>query len=428
MSDIIEHITSALEKKRWSEDQIRELSVSSPLETWKCLLCVNKKALALLIIWGGDNIKDELLYLQTQMKVHSVKVAFVYRHPDTIYLISNLSYKTQIWQIEEFMTPSELLAFIYGNQQTAFPYFILLPRLSAGVLSFIFTFIDGLFKLFQNHQEHLVYYEPIRHNDWFNEDKPLYDYLNEHYVGSSINGLDHYQENDVPAAILVPFQEQQTSVFNSTSNYNEVVDKNRIVLSIDEIKEQKSVYKIISQHIEHYRKIVNKSEYINDTTDEKNHRMQDNTSSCEYDKTTSTYSPTITKDDTPVDLDIDIIPKSEIGYKREYPIYKKVKITDLTMARQTSYQTQIELASDLKRYLHGFQERLAQVAKNYQTKSHELYEAGMMDETHRDFEENYMAETVRHIAGVVDLINDRDIPFVEKYIADMEELQEKYGN
>lgn len=97
------------------------------------------------------------------------------------------------------------------------------------------------------------------------------------------------------------------------------------------------------------------------------------------------------------------------------------------MARQTSYQTQIELASDLKRYLHGFQERLAEVAKNYQAKSHDLYEAGMMDETHKDFEENYVRETVAHIAGVVELINERDIPFVQKYIDRMEELREQYG-
>jgi hypothetical protein len=86
------------------------------------------------------------------------------------------------------------------------------------------------------------------------------------------------------------------------------------------------------------------------------------------------------------------------------------------MARQTSYSYQIELAESLKSYLHGFQERLGAVAQNYSNKCNEMYEAGMMDETHEDFIQNYMDETVRKIQELVELINEADIPFVEKYI------------
>ena len=96
------------------------------------------------------------------------------------------------------------------------------------------------------------------------------------------------------------------------------------------------------------------------------------------------------------------------------------------MARQTSFEHQIELAESLKSYLHGFQERLGEVAKNYKNKSNELYEAGMMDEMHHDFEQNYMHETIISIAKVVDRINDCDIPFVEKYIDELENLMESH--
>jgi hypothetical protein len=65
------------------------------------------------------------------------------------------------------------------------------------------------------------------------------------------------------------------------------------------------------------------------------------------------------------------------------------------MARQTSFSYQLELAEDIKRYLHGFQERLGAIAQNNNNKCNEMHEAGMMDETHRDFVENYMEVTIQ---------------------------------
>jgi hypothetical protein len=92
------------------------------------------------------------------------------------------------------------------------------------------------------------------------------------------------------------------------------------------------------------------------------------------------------------------------------------------MARQTSISYQLELAEDLKRYLHGFQDRLDAVAQNYKNKCNDMYEAGMIDEIYEDFEQNYMEVTIQKIANLVEQINECDIPFVEKFINNLEEL------
>ena len=105
--------------------------------------------------------------------------------------------------------------------------------------------------------------------------------------------------------------------------------------------------------------------------------------------------------------------------------HNKITINSTIMARQTSYEFQIELAEELKKYLHGFQERLGNVAQNYQKKSHDLYEAGMMDEFHQKFEQDYVQETIRKIANVVEQINERDIPFIVKYINHLEQNPSK---
>ena len=101
--------------------------------------------------------------------------------------------------------------------------------------------------------------------------------------------------------------------------------------------------------------------------------------------------------------------------------HNTITINSTVMARQTSFSHQIELAEDLKKYLHGFQERLGDVAQNYKNKCNDLFEAGMMDETFKDFEQNYMQETIQKIANVVEQINERDIPFIEKYIDYLEQ-------
>lgn len=96
------------------------------------------------------------------------------------------------------------------------------------------------------------------------------------------------------------------------------------------------------------------------------------------------------------------------------------------MARITSYQAQLDLAEQLRRYLHGLQSRLGAVVSQYKQFAGQLYDAGMMDEVHNDFVTNFMAETNSLINSVIDNINERDIPFVNNYMQDLEEQLAKH--
>ena len=87
------------------------------------------------------------------------------------------------------------------------------------------------------------------------------------------------------------------------------------------------------------------------------------------------------------------------------------------MSNQTSFNYQVEIAEGLKSYLHGFQERLAAVAGQYERKVNELHDSGgMMDESYETFVSNYLEPTKQRIQDLIDQINDSDIPFVERYI------------
>ena len=103
-------------------------------------------------------------------------------------------------------------------------------------------------------------------------------------------------------------------------------------------------------------------------------------------------------------------------------INNKITINTTIMARQTSFQHQIELAEDLKAYLIRLQENLDNAAKKYHDKTNSLYDAGMMDEKHQVLEE-YMFETVSRIKSIVEQINESDIPFVDSWINYLEESQ-----
>ena len=146
---------------------------------------------------------------------------------------------------------------------------------------------------------------------------------------------------------------------------------------------------------------------------EKNTNISTNNSTIVNNSTTNNYT----------DSGDTIINKTE-NYHTEIN-HNNIIINNTIMARQTSFSHQIELAEDLKKYLHGFQERLGSVAQNYKDKCNNLYEAGMMEETFKDFEQNYMHETIQKIANVVVQINERDIPFIEKFIDYLEQNPSK---
>ena len=101
------------------------------------------------------------------------------------------------------------------------------------------------------------------------------------------------------------------------------------------------------------------------------------------------------------------------------------------MLRQ-SLENHVKLAEDLKMYLREFQERLTHTAQSYKHKCNVLCAAGMMEETCQKFEQQYAQQTIRLIVQAAEYINDCDIPFVERYIAKMEQsvpmIRDVYGN
>jgi len=103
---------------------------------------------------------------------------------------------------------------------------------------------------------------------------------------------------------------------------------------------------------------------------------------------------------------------------------------DNTIMSKQSFENQIRLAEDLKRYLHELQDRLNHAAQTYQQKCNALYESGMMVETYQTFEQEYVQATLEQIKNIVAQINECDIPFVERYITKLEYpmIRDVYGN
>ena len=435
MPDIVAHIKELLFARGWYREQIVERGDSALIEEWKCLLCVNEQPLAIVRASDDDGMCDDNVNLiLTEMAKHTVKVCFAYHHQDEIQLVSNLFQEVEVKQMDEFMSPGELLTFIYGYSDQSSPLLILLPKLLKGTLYLFMAFIGGLFVLFSKLGKTLGYYEPLDRFSNLSDENSLYDYLGNNFSEYRIDPSFNNTDRPIPIAILIPYEAQTLLTGNlqidrnafsflrggeivsgSSHSYNE----RSIKLSLDDIRERNRIYSEIEGLYEHQQKDYTVEPNPSASKNFKNFTIE----GLEHEPSCSVpFSEEASQSSVSVQ-----VPTNEKKYIKKYPKYEKIIINEINMARQTSYQTQIELASDLKRYLHGFQERLAEVAKNYQTKSHDLYEAGMMDETHKDFEENYVRETVAHIAGVVELINERDIPFVQKYIDKMEELRDQYG-
>ena len=124
----------------------------------------------------------------------------------------------------------------------------------------------------------------------------------------------------------------------------------------------------------------------------------------------------ITNWNTPIILISDIAPVIQKTQQKFNPIHIE------TMAEKDSIRSQIEMAEELKRYLHGFQERLGAAANSYKKKCDDLHDAGMLRETIEKFISDNLAETTNKLSNVVESINDKDIPYLEKYIQKLEDL------
>ena len=86
-----------------------------------------------------------------------------------------------------------------------------------------------------------------------------------------------------------------------------------------------------------------------------------------------------------------------------------------------AFSHQIELMQNLQQFLSTFQDRLLQVATSYQNQVDKLHDAGLMDEIHRDFSNQEMAETCAAIKQLVDRIGNSDIPHAQQIIAYLEQ-------
>lgn len=86
-----------------------------------------------------------------------------------------------------------------------------------------------------------------------------------------------------------------------------------------------------------------------------------------------------------------------------------------------AFSHQIELMQNLQQFLFLFQDRLLQVSASYQQQVDKLHDAGLMDEIHRDFSQQEMAETCAAIKQLVDRIGNSDIPHAQKIIAYLEQ-------
>ena len=108
------------------------------------------------------------------------------------------------------------------------------------------------------------------------------------------------------------------------------------------------------------------------------------------------------------------------------------KSVDNQVLSRQSFENQIRLAEDLKKFLHELQERLRLAAQSYQQKCHTLYELGMMEEALNELLLEYMPSTTEQIVNIVAQINECDVPFIERYIAEFEQflppIRDIYGN
>jgi len=90
------------------------------------------------------------------------------------------------------------------------------------------------------------------------------------------------------------------------------------------------------------------------------------------------------------------------------------------MSKQTSFDYQIQLLVELKNYLNNLQDRLNHVSMQYWSKSNDISQAGMFEETYSKFVQEYVYDTNQKLKDIVNQINERDIPFIEKQISFLE--------
>lgn len=106
--------------------------------------------------------------------------------------------------------------------------------------------------------------------------------------------------------------------------------------------------------------------------------------------------------------------KSNLSTQRSYPGGEN-------MSESNSYARQIELMSHLRESLIACQEEILDMSRQYQKALDYVYDAGMMEETYKDFDDNIIPATRDMINNLSNHIRDNDIPAVDREIAFLEQ-------
>ncbi len=87
-------------------------------------------------------------------------------------------------------------------------------------------------------------------------------------------------------------------------------------------------------------------------------------------------------------------------------------------------EMQLEALGLLKNFIHEFEEELKERMSNYNDKVLALRQAGLPDEVSSNYDSNYCIPTQQNIHNIIESMEQRDIPYITKLIADFEQAAE----
>lgn len=435
------HLLSVLGSKGWSQENILLHSQTTNVVGMNsCLL--HYKGVDLAVLYVGD--------LQTESRINKeLKVPFYFCFDDNYVRLHIVrTRRTITFRPCDFPTPEQLYLMYYLLGKEGIIQDLLGGTIS-GFATLVYGFVGFCVALLREISRHIaselfsstqraVYID--EYGDWYTNDGYIKRQLLQQLAGAENNDLYNGSQHEKRECVAIITQSEWLD--KACDVLYSIGDKCRIIVvsNSSDVVLESSVFVDCYSQIEKLTKAKH-DEYFTTADREQivldDFKFYDNYRNATMHNDSSTSSVVEIHSSRVVQEDIangeETHAYIHIPEKRDFVVNNRsINIVNYNlnfnvMARKTSFEHQIELAESLKAYLHGFQERLGAVAKNYESKCDELYEAGMMDETHHDFEQNYMRETIISISKVVERINDCDIPFVERYIDELENLRESHS-
>lgn len=87
-------------------------------------------------------------------------------------------------------------------------------------------------------------------------------------------------------------------------------------------------------------------------------------------------------------------------------------------------ELQLDALHQLKGFIHEFEEELKTRMSNYNDRVYALRQAGLPDEVSSNYDANYCIPTNSKIFQIIESMEQRDIPYISKLIADFEQAAE----